>query len=499
MNLYNATCLIFVVFFTMACSAGSLGTAVSVADENTITDDVVADVIDDVIEDVVEPEISVLNDMAPQDSTSSAVEPTDEANSSNANIAFAESNLFDSNIELSGVVYTESEAELFWTRSSAIGISAYLIKRDNVELATLDALSFYDNTVQAGTTYEYTVQAVNENGDNGTLSSLFLTTPEAAPTISESNAESLIAQAIAVMQGRHFQEIIDHALLMQDVLNGDTATDAGFIEQSNSPGPDGVAKTCNCESGGAMEGFISSNALPNYSGTLAECGVGLQQIKTFSGDFNIDRSLSKFVFNSGIATSLGINKLSLTDAQGGLQEVSGEYQFFPGSNSTSWVFIETTQTEKDELGQFVLDENGGVITSVEPFTYLSPAFEGRTQIDISQIVHQRGQIPQGGELIFRHTLMAEFSMQSPATGNKTITVTTPVEFMADSEGNNFKSGQLVLTARDGSELLLDADTGDQNTALLSVLSDGIRVSNAFSWTEKPIIADIHSVPFPEDE
>ena len=440
-------------------------------------------------------ETSVVEDEAAQQNT--AIVETSVAAEGNLNSSpdTNEPVLFDSNINLTGVVYTDTETELFWTRSDADGVVAYLIKRDENELATLDALSFYDNTVEPGTTYEYTVQAVKNNEESGTVSSLFLTTPEAAPTINESNAEDLIAQVIPVMQGIPFKEMIDQVLVMEDVM---TDTDAsavaianGFTLQSRMPNPEGfIAFSHTCESGGTAEGGRFDSGLSNYFGTFSNCAIGFEPVLTFSGDFVIGRQLVKYVNNSGSTTNLDLRAFSVTDTDGNVQSFNGDFGFFPGSNSTNWNFKNGVTRDRDE--------NGDIIETSEPFTFISPAFEGRTQILISRISHNRGMIRPDGQpdemFVFRHDLFADFSMQSPATGNKTITVTTPVVFLADSENNNFTTGQLLITADDGSELLLDADTGDASTVLLSVLTDGVREDRTLVWADAPLIADIHNTP-----
>ncbi len=55
---------------------------------------------------------------------------------------------------LKGVVYTDTEIELFWDRSSDTNIVNYTVSRDGAALSTVDALSYFDNTVVSGTTYE---------------------------------------------------------------------------------------------------------------------------------------------------------------------------------------------------------------------------------------------------------------------------------------------------------------------------------------------------------
>jgi len=67
-------------------------------------------------------------------------------------------------LDLTGVVYTDSEIEIFWERSTDARVVKYTVSRDAEVLTTIDALSYYDSTVEPGTTYEYTLQTVNSDG-----------------------------------------------------------------------------------------------------------------------------------------------------------------------------------------------------------------------------------------------------------------------------------------------------------------------------------------------
>lgn len=58
----------------------------------------------------------------------------------------------DEPVGLKGVVYTDTEIELFWDRNTDTSVIEYTVKRDEQTLTTVDALSYYDNTVLPGTT-----------------------------------------------------------------------------------------------------------------------------------------------------------------------------------------------------------------------------------------------------------------------------------------------------------------------------------------------------------
>jgi len=81
--------------------------------------------------------------------------------------------------EVLSIEYSGYDVELFWTRSTDDGwVMGYDIYRNGVLMSPmLDALSFYDDTVQPDTEYTYEVIAVDDHGINSEPVSLALTTP----------------------------------------------------------------------------------------------------------------------------------------------------------------------------------------------------------------------------------------------------------------------------------------------------------------------------------
>lgn len=63
-------------------------------------------------------------------------------------------------------VYSATAIELFWDRSTDDGfVTAYQIYRDNVALTMSEGNSFYDDSLTPGTEYEYSVSAIDNDGN----------------------------------------------------------------------------------------------------------------------------------------------------------------------------------------------------------------------------------------------------------------------------------------------------------------------------------------------
>ncbi len=78
--------------------------------------------------------------------------------------------------DLRASVYSKTAAELFWTRSSQFALR-YEVSRNGVQLATTDGISFFDNDLASGQTYNYVVVSINANGQRSTASTVSVETP----------------------------------------------------------------------------------------------------------------------------------------------------------------------------------------------------------------------------------------------------------------------------------------------------------------------------------
>lgn len=389
--------------------------------------------------------------------------------------------------DLKGVVYTDTEIELFWERSTDPTVVAYKVSRDGIEPIQIDALSYYDNTVNAATTYEYSVQSIDNNGNESEIVSVFLTTPEAAPTLNPANAQQVLAHVITAMNGSVFADQLNVVSTAGTIIAGDDAAENGFIETEGyvDDTQNGFFKQFDCEFNGTLSAWYSFNALPSASANFSECETGLFPEYTINGDFSTYRELSKYVYNTGISNDTTIDSLSVTQADGTTSVLSGYYSYFGGVGK-SWVFRQTIAPVLDVDGTFTVDENGDVVYESEPMIFSSPAFEGQTRIAVNNIIIRHGTFAGPDSTAesndFKHSLSAEFTIQSPGTGNKLVSVSTPIEFLR-TEGDFFTEGQLLLSAADASSVLLDANTGDPATVQLTTNANGEEIAQTLAWPD----------------
>ncbi|MCK5920298.1 MAG: hypothetical protein KAG66_05120, partial [Methylococcales bacterium] len=98
--------------------------------------------------------------------------------------------------ELTGVVYTETEIEIFWDHAQDdVVVMGYDVSRNGELLVSvLDARSYFENTVAPATDYTYTVTAVDNEGTRGPPANFMLSTPERLPVLRQSNYFLVIAQ-----------------------------------------------------------------------------------------------------------------------------------------------------------------------------------------------------------------------------------------------------------------------------------------------------------------
>jgi len=392
---------------------------------------------------------------------------------------------------LNGIAYTDTEIEIFWDRSSDTTVTGYRVSRDGIEQMVVDALSYYDNTIAPGSTVYLSVQSVDADGNTGEPVSIFLTTPQAMPTINASNVDQIIGYIADIANGGLFGGVIEAISTVDDIVTNNVAPDNGFIETDGYRSESGeqYIYEFDCEFAGTFTSGRTFNALPSASGEFTDCETALFPGSTINGNFSNGRQLSKNVFNSGISNDIDIDNLNITDSNGKSQTLTGRYYRFGGDGKT-WAYTETRTGLVDENNVFIRGEDGNIVVDVEPLFYRSPAFEGETRIFVTNITIRQGTFGARvsvendfvDEFSFKHDLSAEFTVQAPETGNKQITITTPVVFER-TDTDFFSVGQMVLSAEDGSSVMIDANTSDATTVRISITAEGITTNDIRAWTQ----------------
>ncbi len=76
---------------------------------------------------------------------------------------------------LKASVYSSSSGEIMWDRSPVFGMR-YEVSRNGTVLSTISGISYYDDSLSAGTTYTYDVVAIDRDGNRSAASSISLNT-----------------------------------------------------------------------------------------------------------------------------------------------------------------------------------------------------------------------------------------------------------------------------------------------------------------------------------
>lgn len=196
-------------------------------------------------------------------------------------------------------------------------------------MTTIDALSYYDNTVVPGTTYEYTHQTDNSDGVLSTPASLFLTTPRKTPTINTTNALSLLQQVAPVTNGRQFGKELSDVYTSVSDGNQENLLASGFTWDS-SEYDSTLTRYLSCDQEGQFSINNNQSSLPSYSGEFQHCASMLFGGETINGNYELRQQLSKYIYNTGINSDLTLDELVTTGTDGKLRTFKGLYSSFGG-------------------------------------------------------------------------------------------------------------------------------------------------------------------------
>ena len=72
-------------------------------------------------------------------------------------------------------VHSRTTAELFWTRPGTPGLS-YEVRRNGDFVAQTDGVSYFDNSLSGGTSYDYQIVAIDVLGNRSNPASVSVTT-----------------------------------------------------------------------------------------------------------------------------------------------------------------------------------------------------------------------------------------------------------------------------------------------------------------------------------
>lgn len=141
-------------------------------------------------------------------------------------------------------VYSDTAAELFWNRSSDDGrIVGYKITRNGALVETLDATSYFDDSLSPGVTYNYRIVAIDDDGNSsGTSTVRFITgsnpAPIGNPTIPTGFRSAVYSGTAAELFWQRSSD--DEAIVGYEVLRDgvvvETRDATSYFDDSLSPG-----------------------------------------------------------------------------------------------------------------------------------------------------------------------------------------------------------------------------------------------------------------------
>lgn len=355
-------------------------------------------------------------------------------------------------INLRGVVYNNTEIEIFWDRSP-VDVIAYRIARNGKVLASFrDGLSYYDNSVEPGESYTYEVTPLGVDDSIGVVAQILLITPPSLPEISAINVIDVFSYLISLASTDAIAVLLT---VPPPEPGGTTETERG---------PNGEETIYACTHSGRITTLRNDVIpLPTTSIKYEDCKSSETHAYTLiSGLASTEKTMSKNVWNIGFGSRSAWRDFSVLKSDQNVIEFSGSVRNFDGLNEdyNSW-----------EL------------------KHSATAFEGKTMLAVETTITSgtgSGQV----RVPFTRDWSLDLSVQSPIINNRRIVLKTEKPFTSSNTEGCFDMGQLVAIAIDGSRLEVDADTGNIETFFLDAVVDGEIFRQELFWQEHVLSNDL---------
>ncbi len=359
-------------------------------------------------------------------------------------------------------VYSPEAIELFWTPSTDDGlVIGYNIIRDGMLIKNqLDANSFVDDTLEPATTYQYSVVAVDNDGNHSLPSNIEITTHD-APVL-----PSLISLSNHVELLNHIFDIYTGSIYGAAIFTLPDWSDPAYDGYASAD-PSLVETSVTCLNGGTAL-FIPINEYDGYS--RGEEGWNF----VFDNCQDDTDVLDGLLFRRRILGPFFVRISVESDGfsiNGQLRQVYFFGQVnktFSGLYNASWESLGIDYTASDGLTSLALSD------ASTSFSYddilINPDPRGRAAMDGS------------------------FTVSSDVTGQRSLHVEVLDEFVLDISSDeqlssyagipwHFEAGQLELTGDDGSKLVLNADNDDYQSVLIEISNaDGSTESFTQPWS-----------------
>ncbi|ASJ72774.1 hypothetical protein [Granulosicoccus antarcticus] len=322
-------------------------------------------------------------------------------------------------------VYSQTAAEVFWDRLPGSGIS-YRVSKGAESVTETNGTSWFSDDFTAGSTTIIRVQAIYADGTESASRSVPIITPGEAqalpfPTISRDNHEALLAEVLGLYFGRQYRE------QLSDLANNTMSELRSLVNQDFS-----ASNPYACINGG--EALFEGPFTIEFDDCRIDDAV-------YHGNFNVH----EYYGDTDRVSSSGMTITS---------DLNTEFQF-----------------------------SGSLDGAIHP----TPGFYSAVDMNISVITPDSELQLQNANLeyTFAHLMHStpflntsfsgSFDLRSQITNNELIHVNTPSSFnhnqlLSDSTDWNYSSGILNISAEDGSQLILNAGTGDDDTVNIQLVN-----------------------------
>lgn len=329
----------------------------------------------------------------------------------------------DTTVTLTGLradVYSRTAAEIFWNRNAGVG-NRYRVFADGGEVANTDGTSWFSNGFTVGHTTVMSVLVIDSNGNQSAPQSVNVTTPgdrpaSNLPTINRDNYEEILTDVFGAYFGTQYRELLltltDN--LLSNVISAAVPFDAPYVcingGQATFNGPFHI-EFDNCQIENAV-----------YSGNF------------FIGDRNTSISSGGLTISTDTNTEIHFNGFINGPTDSGLYE--------PSNVSVS---VNTP------VGDFRM-ENANHSYS---FSHLLRCC--------------------GSSQFFLSDYSGSLNVLSPSTGNQLLSAETLTPFsysqlFPEPADWNHRAGILSVSATDGSRLILNTNTGNDDTVSIQLIN-----------------------------
>ncbi len=353
--------------------------------------------------------------------------------------------------DVSLVIYSQNNAELFWSRETlGVGISTE-VYRDDVLLGITDGNSFYINDREPNRRSFYELVTVNTNGDRS--ESTFLN----APVFKDFSEKAIFDLISGVTTAAIASPHTEWYPLIESILNEDL--------------PDDIVEISNESLGVDTDGRTVTNE-------IYECSLGTVSVEkrlgSISSDYHVifeDCTTNRDYLHGEVFVTTNIDGTT-TVFYDALEIFSSDIFFLDGevkeskptdSNSRT---IEYTDFEIYQEGDFLSDDED--------------VLDGDTTVVLNQRVsYDASNVGATSSLVTNMIVIA------PWTNDFKMEVTTIEEFVAnDASGGNYTRGSLEVSSPNGDNLLLSADTGENATWYAEVTAEGSTDTFIGDWNEE---------------